>query len=159
MGYLRTWTLEDNGNDNVIDPRDIDSRIDELQAERDEIESRLSEAQEQLDAVSHSADLDEEDTGDIPTPEDIEGIRQELADWDEENGDELKTLKSFYDEIRADEPLIADHYFTEYAQYFCEDISGEIPSYIVVDWEATADGLKVDYYTYTLDGTDYLQRA
>lgn len=57
--------------------------------------------------------------------------------------------------------LIRDSYFTEYAEELikdCEGLPRDIPSYIEIDWEATADNIKVDYSTVDIDGTEYFYR-
>ena len=56
--------------------------------------------------------------------------------------------------------LIREDYFAEYARDLVDDC-GElpaIPSYVVIDWEATADNLRVDYSEVDVDGIAYLYR-
>lgn len=88
--------------------------------------------------------------------------------FDEEKIAELAALKSLAEQAEgyaADwhhgETLIRESYFTEYAQELCEDIGDlpkDLPHYIVIDWEATADNLKFDYTEVNFDGVAYLVR-
>ena len=56
--------------------------------------------------------------------------------------------------------LIREDYFTEYARDLVDDCGDlpAIPSYVVIDWEATADNLRVDYSEIDVDGIAYLYR-
>ncbi len=132
-----------SNTDDVIDSRDVIERIEELEAER----------------TTFVEDEDDEQS---------EEIRSLLKDWDEENGEELTALKNLADEGANEssdwtygEALIREDYFTEYAQQLVEDISdlpSNMPGYIVIDWEQTAENLKVDYSTIDFDGETYYIR-
>lgn len=57
--------------------------------------------------------------------------------------------------------VIAESYFTEYAEDLCKDIGDvpdDIPGYLAIDWEKTAENLKVDYTEIEYDGDTYLVR-
>lgn len=57
--------------------------------------------------------------------------------------------------------LIADGYFTEYAQELVSDIGDlprDIPTYIEIDWEATARNIRMDYTSVEVDGFTYYYR-
>jgi len=57
--------------------------------------------------------------------------------------------------------LVADSYFTDYARELledCGDISKDLPHYIVIDWQATARNIRVDYTPVTIDGATYWTR-
>lgn len=131
----------DNSED-VIDSRDVTARIEELEGERDA-------ANEDAPAV--------DDDG--------------LTAWDRDNSEdaaELKALKALADEAEGYAPdwtygaaLIRESYFVEYCQDLLEDIGDlpkDLPSYIEIDWEATARNLKVDYTEVDFDGVPYLVR-
>lgn len=102
---------------------------------------------------------------------------QEFSEWLESTPDELHTdlkqVLSVLEELKGnggDEQwrgdwypvtMIAEHYFTEYAEELlkdCGDLPQEIPHYIEIDWEATADNIKVDYSAIEIDGTTYYFR-
>jgi hypothetical protein len=90
-----------------------------------------------------------------------------------EDNEELKELAIILDELKGsggDEQwrgdwypitLIADSYFVDYCQELVSDIGDmprEIPSYIEIDWEATANNIKVDYSEIEIDGDTYYFR-
>jgi hypothetical protein len=77
----------------------------------------------------------------------------------------LSKLKEFSEECEGynsdwvhGAQLIPSDYFTEYAKELVEDIGDiprDLPHYIAIDWDATAENLKVDYTTVEYDGTEY----
>jgi hypothetical protein len=89
-------------------------------------------------------------------------------DVDEDEVEELRTLKAFAEEgenYSSDwnygATLIREGYFTQYAEELVKDIADlprDIPSYIAIDWEKTAENLKVDYTPIEFDGETYLVR-
>lgn len=57
--------------------------------------------------------------------------------------------------------FIRDSYFTEAMKELVEDIGDlpkNAPAYLVIDWEATADNLRVDYSSVEIDGAIYWYR-
>ena len=57
--------------------------------------------------------------------------------------------------------LIADHYFTDYAREMLEDcdvIPSDLPSWVEIDWEATARNVRIDYTCTEIDGSTYWYR-
>lgn len=57
--------------------------------------------------------------------------------------------------------LIRDDYFVDYCEELVSDIGDmpkDIPSYIVIDWEQTAENIKTDYFCIEINGTDYWTR-
>lgn len=151
-----------SNTDNVIDSRDVIARIDDLQDERDTLESALEDAQAAFD--------DGEDDPERPAmQDDVDAARTALAVWDEgEDGLELHALKALADEAEGYSPdwkhgttLIAEDYFPEYCQQLLADIGDlprNLPDYLVIDWDATAENLKADYTEVDFDGTAYLIR-
>ncbi len=98
-----------------------------------------------------------------------DNAKTELAEWDAENADALKALESFNEEGEQNssewthgETVIREDYFEEYAKQLVEDIGDlpkDIPSYIEIDWTATAKNLEADYSTIEWDGENYLVRS
>ena len=142
---------EVSNRDKIINSRDVIARLEELQSERYELAAELEESEgsggEEAKAVAKVV----------------------LDDWDGDNGDELKSLKELNEKgegATSDWPdgatMIADYYFTEYMQEFVVsdigDLPKNIPAYIVIDWDATANNLHADYTTITFDGADYYVR-
>jgi antirestriction protein len=91
----------------------------------------------------------------------------ETADTDVEELAERKMLEEFRDECGSSEwphglTLIAEHYFTEYAQELANGLGVNPdekawPAYCI-DWEYAARELKYDYSAAELDGTTYYFR-
>ena len=136
--------------DKVIDSRDIIARFKELDDER---ESLVSERQ------------DAEDSGDDKREAEAS---EALEDWDDDNWDEYSSLKELIKECEGcgdwehGEMLIHRSHWVEYCRELaedCGDIPTAMPSYIVIDWEATADNLEYDYYVVEFGGEDYLIRS
>lgn len=127
----------------VIDLRDVIARVEELEAERED--------------------------SDIPANE----YGGPNDTWNEER-EELATLESFLAELSGNSgdeqwrgdwypvTLIADSYFTEYAQQIADDI-GAINADAswpnsCIDWEEAASQLQMDYSSVEFDGVTYWYR-
>lgn len=108
----------------------------------------------------------------IDTRDLIERIEDLEVECDglEDECQELQTLSSIMDKLKGqggDErwrgawyplTLIHENYFVEAMRELLEDIGDiprELPSYIVIDWEATADNLRVDYSSVEIEGHTY----
>jgi hypothetical protein len=164
---------EISNTENILDSREIIARIEELESERDALAADVADAQTAVDEYE-SASSDAEDAGedapDLGTLQvDLDERANVLADWNtSEEAGELVNLKALADQAEGygdwahGETLISEDYFTEYCEEMVSDIGDmpkEIPSYIVIDWEATADNLKADYMELDFDGQTYLMRA
>jgi hypothetical protein len=77
---------------------------------------------------------------------------------------ELAALKKFQkeydfvDEWNYGAEFIAEHYFTEYVKDMlegCGTIPRDLPDYVAIDWEETADNLKCDYTDAEFNGVNY----
>lgn len=91
------------------------------------------------------------------------------ADWlATDEGHELEALETLAGEAEgyADDwhhgvTLIRDTYFVEYVQDLlvdCGTIPSNLPSWVELDWEATAKNVQVDYTAVELDGITYWVR-
>lgn len=117
-------------SDDVIDSRDVIARIEELEGE--------------IGAEGF---------------EDVNGG---------EIKDELAALKAFAKEAEDYAPdwqygatLIRDSFFVEYCRDLVADIGDlprDLPGYLAIDWEKTADNLRVDYTSVEFDGVTYWVR-
>jgi len=147
-----------NSND-IIGSRDLIEMIEDMESERGDLEEAVEDAE---DAIPVMDVVPQE----LLAP--LVKAKQELADWDENNGEELKNLKAFAAEFEnyCDDwnhgvTMIRESYFTEYAEELVKDIGDlpkDIPSYLVIDWDATAENLKVDYAEGEFDGVTYYAR-
>ena len=102
----------------------------------------------------------------------IEALEDE-CDGLEGECQELQTLLSIMDKLKGyggDEQwrgswypitLIHENYFVDAMRELCEDIGDiprELPSYLAIDWEVTADNLRVDYSSVEIQGHTYCFR-
>lgn len=114
----------------VIDTRDLQDRLEEIEYD--------------LETLDLSAD----ERNDLMV--ELKAIQEVKAEVDGYAGD------TFQDGVQ----LISEQDFPEYIQELLEDI-GEVPKlpwYVEVDWEATANHLRVDYTEVDFQGTTYLFR-
>jgi len=133
----------DNTED-MINVSDIIERIEELESEREDFD--------------HNEIVEDDVTA--------------LERWEDENPD-YNCLIDLMEEMKGyggDEQwrgdwypayLIRETYFTEYAEDLVKDIADlprDIPNYIVIDWEATAENLKADYTAIEYGNVTYLYR-
>ncbi len=122
----------------IIDSRDVDERILEIEQE---IESDADEPLS-LDAGEREILLDE-----------LNEELTRLTDFRDENkdGGEWDYGQTF---IHADA-------FLDYVQEMVVDIGdlpSDIPYYIAIDWEQTAENVRMDYSYVDFDGEEYLTR-
>ena len=137
-----------SNSDNVIDSRDIIARLEELESERQDLANELEKAEGSDDEEAKQTHADN------------------LKEWDEENTHELDILKAINDDSPGDDwwdgaTLVRDTYFTKYCQELVSDIGdlpNNIPGYLVIDWDATADNLQQDYTSVEFDGVTYYVR-
>jgi len=130
-----------NNTDSVIDSRVVIARIDELESEQADMVEQLS-------------------NGEI--------TEADMVAFDQDEGAELDILRRLAEEAERYCPdwqdgvaLINKNYFTEYIMELLVDIGDlprEVPHYIVIDEEATAENIKQDYIAVDYDGETYYIR-
>lgn len=104
--------------------------------------------------------------------EDLE-TKQEEGEYTETPDCELTHLRSIMEELKGnggDEQwrgdwypvtLVRDDHFTDYVAEMLEDcgeIPRNLPSYIEINWEATARNIRMDYTNIEIDGISYWYR-
>ena len=94
--------------------------------------------------------------------DDLEGQAEdgELDEDGRERLDMLSELLSEADNYGCDY-LVNDSYFEEYVQDLledCGDIPRDLPHYIVIDWDATAKNIQMDYTAFEFDGATFWGR-
>ena len=144
---------------NYLDTRDLYERQCELQEELEALQEAIEDAREDITEETETEDPD----GVWKTLQEAES---ELADWQSEYQEELDELNALESEVGREwmygTTLIPEDEFVEYTEQFADDIGAidsKNASWIVIDWEATADGLKMDYSSCEYQGTTYLFRA
>jgi hypothetical protein len=150
-----------NLNASVIDSRDIIARLAELESEKEDLVDRIRDIQDMID---NSENTDIEDLMDQK-----ESAQMELDVWESDNEDELNMLASINDEgeqASSDwthgETLISSDYWVDYCKELCGDygyLPKDVPSFIAIDWDQTAENISADYTTIEIDGTDYYIRS
>lgn len=124
----------------VIDVRDIIARVEELEAEV----ALLGQSKEASDQVA----ADE-------AGEELATLRDILAELAGYGGDE---------QWRGDwypVTLIQDKYFEDHVRELLDDcglIPKDLPHYVAIDWETTAQNIQVDYTPVEIDGLTYWYR-
>lgn len=132
---MQTTTLDLSAD--IIDVRDIIARVEELEAE---IKS------------NENVYVSENEAAAIDESEMLQSILAELVGY---GGDE---------QWRGDwypVTLIDDAYFTDYARELLEEcgtIPRDLPSWVEIDWEATARNVRIDYTSVDIDGRTYWYR-
>lgn len=141
---------------------ELTDRIEEHDSAEEELQMAVTAAATHVSFVELN---DPEDTEALAeAQQDLADAEGELNAW-QQGGDcaERDALNTVLEEVTSDGfPLIPEGDFTDYARELCEeigDIPKNFPSYIVIDWDATADNLKADYSTITLDGGEYYYRS
>ena len=126
----------------IIDVRDIIARVEELENETAEDNFPVTRA--------------------IVADESLAGRRYELQaltailDDLKSNGGDEQWRGDWYPVT-----LISDSYFTEYAREMLEDcgtIPRDLPSWVEIDWDATAHNVRMDYTCTTIAGVTYWYR-
>lgn len=135
-----TINIEFTDHLDVRDLADIaDAEYDFLIDEGDDDVNRVEDALTTLDALQSM--LNDLGMGLVPFPE---------------LGDTLRGLT-----VSAHPTLYAAGFFVEAMKEYVEDIGDlprDLPSYIAIDWEATAANLRQGYSSVYLDGKEYLIR-
>ena len=133
--------------DDIIDSRELVSRLEVLTDERETLFDAMKEAKGKAKKAAAI----------------------EFNEWVDDYEEEWKALQAINEEgenLSSEwihgETLIREDYFTQYVQEMledCGDIPSDLPHYIVIDWEATADNLKQDYAEIDIFGDTYYIRA
>lgn len=162
MLYVKGSEMITN-DEEVIDSRDIKQRIEYLQRDLECFleDNGFEEDFNYFEVIGH------ENWDDVATitQENVDDVLDLLQSW--EYSDEYISLMKLQEECEHycewDDGafFIRDDYFEEYAEQLCEDIGDlpkEVPSYIVIDWEATALNIQEDYMSAEFDGVKYWVR-
>lgn len=167
----------------IIDTRDLQERIEELESQLEDVEEEIDELNEQLEDIrneisnlefdSSDPDLEEEEVKDIKIQilklkineeeldDEIDTLYRERWEVIVDELGELSDLRSEIPEWYDGNALILESYWIDYVQDLledCGDLPRDIPWYIVIDWEATAENIAVDYSTCEYQGNTYYYR-
>lgn len=127
---MTTIDIDTLNSEDIIDVRDIIERVEELE----------SESELDITTIEREAEL-----------ANLQAILEELKGY---GGDE---------QWRGDwypVTLIRESHFTDYCEELvcdCYDLKG-LPTFVHIDWEATAREMRVDYFEIDIDGVTYFYR-
>lgn len=127
---------------NTFDSRDVIERIEELTNEF--IDATESDPSDTMSVDDWQAGLSEDDAEELYELLSFAADADEVSDWE---------YGAFF--IHVNE-------FTNYARETVEEcgyVPADLPEWIVIDWEETADNMRQDYTTYAFRGEEYLARA
>jgi hypothetical protein len=121
-----------SNTDETIYSRDIIDRIEELRDERDQEEDGAKWGREHPEEAAELALL--------------ESFQEEA--------------EGYADDWRHGVTLIRDSHFTEYARELVEEFTfpRDLPTWVEIDWEATAENVRADYTGVEFDGVTYWVR-
>jgi hypothetical protein len=143
-------TAKFDSNDSHIDLRDVTDRVEELRSEREDHEATDDDADGgQIVADKPWADVAPDDAEELTA---LESLLSELAGY----GGDHQWEGTWYPA-----GLIHEDAFVDAMKELVEDIGdlpNDMPSYVVVDWDATAENLRVDYSSVEFDGATYWYR-
>lgn len=101
----------------------------------------------------------------------VDDAKEAFAAFEEEYEEEITHYKevsefcevlSGYGDFEWGETIIPESKFTEYCKELvmeCGYISDDLPSWVEIDWEATADNMRADYTEAYFEGDTYLMRV
>ena len=143
----------------ILDTRDLNERLEEIEDDIETLKNVLQEAQEELDES-------EDDVPDADLIKAMDKAREVLDDYLYDTEEELNELRQLRAEIidwkSGGATLINEDAFEEYAEELAEDVGAisRINSWPCthIDWTAAAEELKGDYYEVQYQGNTYLVR-
>lgn len=160
----------------IIDTRDLHDRLEELRDLQGAVESAREEVEEKKGEIE-SLRADEPGTTEEREEweekvETLENELEELADkltaaqdsFNDDEQKELAELESLSEEVsewKDGATMIPESKFTDYCQELLVDtgdLPKDLPHYIEIDWDKTANNLSADYSEVEYQGTTYLVR-
>lgn len=135
----------------TLDTRDLNDRKIELEGYRDALDTARAllaeaETEQEKEQAQESVELAEIDFGEAEAEElaELEELESEISEW--RHGETLILVSDFVDYV---EEMLKD----------CGDLPKDIPWYIAIDWQKTADNIAIDYSIVTYQGQDYYVRS
>lgn len=143
--------------DDVIDSRDVIAAIEELESDRATYAADVEKAKEAVEIFNATE-----------SHEALAAAEAALAEWDEENTEDLQSLKEFAAEgegysadWRHGVTCVNEDYWVEYCEELVQDIGDlprNIPGYLAIDWQKTAENIKQDYTSIKWEGNTFYVR-
>ena len=145
----------------VLGTRDLIEKRDELKAQIfEDFKNRFESEIEDIDDFEDFESKETFEDSDL-----VEGldITEFLELWDGEFDEiaEINEIEESCEDFQYGETLIHEDYFEEYCEELCIEcgyISKDFPSWIEIDWKATAGNMSADYTTVKYRGEQYYTR-
>ena len=126
-----------------LDTRDLQARLEELESEREDFQNTVNDAEEGEEKQTAQEELDSWEGDNLEELEALRELKDEVSEWDDGN-----TLIPEEDWIDYVEEMLQD----------CGYLPRNLPWYIEIDWEKTAENIAQDYGTVDYLGTTYYYR-
>lgn len=126
-----------------LDTRDLQERLEELEGERTDLQEAVNDAEGEEEKQTAHEELDVWEGDNLEELEALWKLKDEVSEWDDGN-----TLVPEEDWIDYVEEMLKD----------CGDLPRNVPWYIEIDWEKTAEIIAQDYGTVDYLGTTYYYR-
>jgi len=144
----------------------LTEELDDLNVALDNAKDELIEAEEDLNDYEGTDDNVAEDLRDDVrvAKEAVDEAQEDLNAFDDEdeNGLSAAELTEILDEVgdalENEETLIPESEWVDYVEEMVKDcgyISDDLPWWIKIDWEDTAENVAMDYSTVSINGEDY----
>ena len=127
-----------------LDTRDLQERLEELEGERTDLQEAVSDAEGEEEKQTAQEELDVWEGDNLEELEALRGLKDEVSEWDDGN-----TLVPEDDWIDYVQELLID----------IGDLPSDLPWYIEIDWEKTAENIAQDYGTVDYMGATYYYRC
>lgn len=159
------WTLAYNGNDDIIDSRDMYKRQDELERLESDRDDATAEYESALTDYNLALQGDGDETGELKEALDraAEAMKEAQDAFGEIEAEELEILKTAENEIDGymhGTTLIHETHFKEYAKSYARDVVGinrddyQWPLNCI-DWDEAAEQLRSDFSEVIINGETY----
>ena len=150
-----------NPIDRIFDTRDLMSYVEFIQEQLSEMYNNEFEDKEDF------AELDQSDFEDFDWIENLQFYTEFKKEFSNDLAD-FKELLEFYQllsetpDFEYGETVISEDEFLDYCKEMLEDIGyipKDLPSWIEIDFEATSENMKADYFSVDFDNNTYFVRA
>jgi rubrerythrin len=154
-----------DGSELLKEMEELADELDSLQFDLEEMKEELQDLLEEFDELEDEGEVEDMKVvhaSILEKEKDIVDAEDELEVWKAEYAERLQALQELSEEVNlSDAFLIHEDDFTDYTEDLCKDcgyISDDFPSWIEIDWDATADNVRMDYTSVDFDGESYLVR-
>lgn len=145
--------MSDFMHDDIIDSRDIESYITEMEEDIADIEEAIHEMEEEIMELRDDEYMSDDELADkiYDLEQKIEDAKNEIDAIESELNpvrEFAETAKAYSSDWNYGTQIINDDYFVEYAQQVADDMglgNMDMWPFDHIDWESAADALKMDY--------------